>query len=554
MIFQYSIKMFLLNICLLLCVTLIASEKINNGGSSENELEWPEQFSCQAIKLYLDSGLVEDYKIWRTPKRSRIDYNKGAVKSIIVPSSSRVSYGLKYSIHPQTTNDETNKMVCTIKKGTRFDRQEVETILPSTDYEFESQGPDTINDKSCVKYYSVTDYGSYETRSTLWVTFSNEVNGTVPIRFEEKQYNNEHGYLDSHYIWEFYNYDLEFDDSVFNISQYDCSYETTNKAKAVKDPIIHYENQEDVNRAFESFKLKFDKKYAHKKEHAMRRSIFEKNLRLIRTTNSQNLGYKLAINQFADRTPEEMKRHKGLIRRKQKKSGNIPFPYDDKKLEELSQNLPTEFDTRLLGLVNPVRNQESCGSCWTYGTTAAVEGAIARKNGGRLLTLSNQALIDCAWEYGAFGCDGGSDTAAFQWMIQYGLPTEEEYGPYANQDGYCLIENMTTIYPILGFTDVTPNSIVALKVALINHGPLSTSIDASGSFSFYSGGIFYDLSCTQTNLDHEVTLVGYGEENGDTYWIIKNSWGSNWGIDGYMHISARDNNCGVATEPTYAVV
>ncbi|XP_059050128.1 digestive cysteine proteinase 3-like [Achroia grisella] len=548
--------MFLLNILYIFSISLLVSGEIDDGDSLSDDFEWPERYSCEANKLYLESGLVEDYKIWRKPQNSRIDYNKGAVKSIVVPTKSRVNFGLKYSIHPQTTESEENEIVCTIAKGTRSEHQDVETILPYTgSYEFESQGPETINDQICEKYYSSSTDDGYETRTTLWITFSDSINGSIPVRFEEKKYNIYQGYLDYHYIWEFYNFEPDFDENVFDTSQYtDCSYEMNSEVKTEDHPIPDYEDKEHVDRAFNSFKTKFDKKYAHEMEHAMRKNIFEKNLRLITTTNNQNLGYKLTINQFADRTPEEMKRHKGLLRREKRTPGNIPFPYNDEKLQQLSESLPSEFDTRLLGLVNPIRHQQTCGSCWTFGTTAAVEGAIARKNGGRLLTLSNQALIDCSWGFGANGCNGGTDTAAYQWMMEYGLPTEEEYGPYANQDGYCLIKNMTITYPILGFTDVTPKSITALKVALINHGPLSTSIDASGTFSLYSGGIFYDLTCTETELNHEVTLVGYGEENGETYWIIRNSWGPNWGIDGYMHISARDNNCGVDTEPTYVVV
>ncbi|KAM3963416.1 cathepsin L like protein [Aphomia sociella] len=551
------------------------------------ELWWPEEYSCEATKLYLDSGLVEDFKIWRTSKKSRIDYNKGAVKSIIVPSKSRRSYGLKYAIHPETTNYELNSMMCEITKGTREDHQEIETILPSTDYQFESQGENNvyinrypiledvkiipknqassfirnkvtglerINDRLCCKYYAVTSDDEDETRMTIWAAFSGDLNGTIPIRYEEKKFNEKRGYLDHHYIWDFYNYNSEFNDTVFDTSNYDCTYTTKTQSGSKGQAFIDPEKDKHVNEAFNAFKTKYDKKYAHEREHSMRRNIFQKNLRLITSTNRQNLGYKLTINEFADRTPEEMTRHKGLLRVKKRTPGNFPFPYDVAKLKELSDTLPSEYDTRLFGLVNPIKNQQSCGSCWTFGTTAAVEGAYARKNGGRLLTLSNQALIDCAWGYSNFGCNGGSDTGAYQWMMDYGLPTEEDYGTYANQDGFCLIENMTTTYPILGFTDITPNSINALKVALINHGPVSTSIDASGAFSFYSGGVFYDITCEENNLNHEVTIVGYGEENGETFWILRNSWGPNWGIDGYMHISARNNNCGILTEPTYVVV
>ncbi|KAJ0180369.1 hypothetical protein K1T71_003773 [Dendrolimus kikuchii] len=303
-----------------------------------------------------------------------------------------------------------------------------------------------------------------------------------------------------------------------------------------------------------SFIKKYDRKYAHEKEVSMRKAIFKQNIRLVKETNRRNLGYKLTINHFADRTPEEMKKYRGLHRRPEGKIGTIPFPYTESRLKEVASDLPVEYDARIYGLVSTVKNQEECGSCWTFGTTAAAEGALAKSNGGKLITLANQALVDCAWPFGAAGCDGGTDNAAYEWMQEYGLPTEAEYGPYANRDGFCHIKNMTKTYPIKGFTDVTPNSIGALKVALVNHGPLSVSIDADPiSFNLYSSGIYYESTCDPRSLNHEVTLVGYGEKDGETFWIIRNSWGPQWGIDGYMHISSRENACGITTEPTYVV-
>ncbi|KAL4714099.1 hypothetical protein ACJJTC_008453 [Scirpophaga incertulas] len=257
----------------------------------------------------------------------------------------------------------------------------------------------------------------------------------------------------------------------------------------------------------------------------------------------------------------------GLIRRPEGVKGNIPFPYPANQLEEVAATLPAEYDTRLYGLVGTVKNQQECGSCWTFGTTVSMEGAVARANAGKFVTLSNQALVDCAWaifqsRYGAHGCDGGSDTAAYHWIMDNGMPTQADYGDYLNKDGYCHIKNMTKLYTIKGFVDVVPNSVEALKVAVVNHGPLTVSVNVNElfnttptEFSMSKTGEYTIYIPSNPNaLNHEVALVGYGEQDGETYWILKNSWGPEWGLDGYMHISSRNNVCGVATEPTYVVI
>ncbi|XP_075969301.1 digestive cysteine proteinase 2-like [Anticarsia gemmatalis] len=523
-------------------------------------LEWPAQFTLKAIRTSLTDNVVENYEIWRTSKLSRIDYNEGYVKSI-VKSGKPYRYGIKYAIHPEADRDQETTIVCSNTEGNRYSRQRLETILPEDPESYDLAGTEESDGIEYLRF--VYDYSDETTdrRNTIWAIYDEQNEIWIPSRYEVIEFNLWLGSKDKHEIWDFFDFSSSFSyRRVFDVSTYDCPDELetptyANNSEAMKKNLMFVdpEKPRHVSHVFNVFKKDFGKSYSDKKEHLKRKSIFKKNLRRIVQHNRRNLGYKLAVNQFADKTPEEMKKYMGLNRRPEGKVGNIPFPYDDRKLEEAATELPVEYDARLLGLVSKVKNQEECGSCWTFGTTAAAEGALARINGGRLLTLSNQALVDCAWAFGAAGCDGGTDNAAYEWMMQYGLPTEAEYGSYLNQDGPCRILNMTELHPIKGFTDVTPLSVSALKLALINHGPLSVSVHVTDAFSYYSSGIFYDTECNELNLNHEVTLVGYGERDGDTYWILKNSWGPNWGIGGYMYISSRDNNCGVATEPTYVV-
>lgn len=188
----------------------------------------------------------------------------------------------------------------------------------------------------------------------------------------------------------------------------------------------------------------------------------------------------------------------------------------------------------------------------------AIEGAYFLKNGGNLVRLSQQALIDCSWGYGNNGCDGGEDFRVYQWMKKHGgIPTEDEYGPYLGQDGYCHLANVSLVAPIIDYVNVTSNNPDALKLALFKHGPLSVAIDASPkTFSFYSNGVYYEEACKNdiNGLDHAVLAVGYGVMNGQLYWLVKNSWSVYWGNQGYILMAAKDNNCGVMTTPTYVVM
>lgn len=131
--------------------------------------------------------------------------------------------------------------------------------------------------------------------------------------------------------------------------------------------------------------------------------------------------------------------------------------------------------------------------CLYLGT---LEGALFLKT-GKLVRLSQQALVDCSWGFGNNGCDGGEDFRVYQWMMKHGgIPSEESYGPYLGADGYCHLENSTMAASINGYVNVTSGSIDALKVAIFKHGPISVAIDAGHkSFSFYANGVYYEPEC-----------------------------------------------------------
>ncbi|CAH2264583.1 jg21298 [Pararge aegeria aegeria] len=508
--------LFVLKISFLLTVASVTGKYVESDDELP-ELEWPKKYTFEATKVSLTSALVENIKHWRSTTKSRTDYNDGAVKKIFLKAkkrSKKLPFGVKYEIHPETSENNENELFCVRTKGIRSDLVTPENILPDlSNYDFEYVGTDYL-DMGEVEKFAYEEEGS---KKYLWAYLDRKNGSWIPVRVEELGYNEWLENLNEHVVLDIINFETQFDYSVFSVKKYDCTDADTDEEETnIDESILDSENDDDVEVAFNKFKKEYNRHYATEDEHNMRMNIFQNNMRKVQEHNSKKSSFKLTLNKFSDRTRAEKRKSKGLIRRKAGEKGTHPFPYDKKKVTELADSLPSEFDLRLLGYISPVRDQEGCGSCWTFGTTSAVEGALARSNGGRLLRLANQALVDCAWG----------------------------------------IDNMTTLYPIKGFTNVTPFSVEALKIAVVNHGPLSVSIDVGSTelLHSYNGGIFYDPGCKPKSLDHEVTLVGYGEVDGDSYWIVKNSWGRDWGIDGYFHISTRDHACGLTTEPTYVVM
>jgi len=357
----------------------------------------------------------------------------------------------------------------------------------------------------------------------------------------------------SHYDHYYINYDLYSDDKpdpgVFQLGDLKCQAFPGPGMEHLYtfNPMREYmrNNTEVTDYAFGQYVKTHSKKY-EEKEHVLRKELFKRNYRYIQSKNRASLGYTLSVNHLADRSTEELsylrgRRHSGVY------NGGSPFTYDR------GFHVPHSFDWRLYGAVSPVKDQSVCGSCWSFGTTGTIEGAYFLKYEKRV-SLSEQALVDCSWGFGNNGCDGGEDFRAYGWILKHGLPTEEDYGPYYGQDGFCHSANVTATAKIAGWVNVTPDDENALKIALLQHGPISVGIDAGHrSFAFYNDGVYYEPDCGNKpdQLDHAVLLVGYGKLKGQTYWLVKNSWSTYWGDDGYVLMSPRNNNCGVMTCPTF---
>ena len=176
-------------------------------------------------------------------------------------------------------------------------------------------------------------------------------------------------------------------------------------------------------------------------------------------------------------------------------------------------------------------------------------------NTGRLVSLSEQNLVDCSTPEGNQGCNGGLMDQAFDYVKENkGIDTEKSY-PYKAEDEQCEYKKKSEGAKLTGYTDIKSGSESALKTAVANVGPISVAIDASSSsFQFYSSGVYDDNQCgnQRENLDHGVTAVGYGTQDGKDYWLVKNSWDTTWGDKGYILMSRnKDNQCGIATMASY---
>ena len=305
---------------------------------------------------------------------------------------------------------------------------------------------------------------------------------------------------------------------------------------------------------FSHFQERFSKTYDTLEQLEARFQIFRENLRSILSHNvipGQN--FTMGVNQFTDLTPEEFKT---LYASGLKTSVGL---YGCKSFSSSASGSPSVIDWRTLGAVTSVKDQGQCGSCWTFSATGAIEGAWAIST-GKLVDLSEEQLVECATgvSYGSHGCSGGQMDGAFKYVIEHGQCSLSAY-PYTSgsgKSGSC--QKCSSVAHISSCSDVKPNDQLSLKAAVAKQ-PVAIAISADTKlFQSYSSGVITSPSC-YTSLDHGVLIVGYGEENGQKYWLVKNSWSESWGQNGYVKIGRSESTndagvCGIAMQPSFPSV
>jgi len=306
--------------------------------------------------------------------------------------------------------------------------------------------------------------------------------------------------------------------------------------------------EQEYQDEFSAWMQKHNKAYSSS-EFQARYNIFKGNMDYVRDWNSQNTETILGLTVMADLTNEEYQR---IFLGTKITVESVPKPQS----AEVMDTYNATVDWRGKGAVTAIKNQGQCGSCWSFSTTGSTEGAHFLKT-GNLVSLSEQNLVDCSGSYGNQGCDGGLMDQAFQYIIaNKGIDTEASY-PYKAVQGTCAYNAANSAATLSSYQDVTTGDENALAVA-VQQQPVSVAIDASHiSFQLYHSGIYHSILCSTTKLDHGVLAVGFGTDTDSkrNYWIVKNSWGTSWGQEGYIYMSKdRDNNCGIATSASYPIV
>jgi len=293
---------------------------------------------------------------------------------------------------------------------------------------------------------------------------------------------------------------------------------------------------------FGAFRERFSKVYASHDEHEKRFAIFAKNLALIDRLNAKKDGATYGVTQFADLTPEEFKQQYLM-------NDLPPVDKNGRVAQLLNATIPASYNwaNHNPPVVTPVYNQGQCGSCWAFSATENIESRWALA-GHPLVSLAMQQIVSC--DRTDAGCSGGWPYNAYQYVISAGGMEPYSRYPYVAQNEACNFKANEVVAKISSWEYVTQSQNEdQMRNYLVAKGPLSVCVDAS-SWSFYTGGVYPASSCG-TSIDHCVLATGY--DVGQGYWIIRNSWGTSWGLNGYMHLQYGADACAVAQVVTSSV-
>jgi cathepsin F len=316
---------------------------------------------------------------------------------------------------------------------------------------------------------------------------------------------------------------------------------------------------------FAAFVRRYGRRYSGPKEYARRLRVFAANLARAAAHQALDPSARHGITPFSDLTREEFEarftgvRHAASGGRDAQRLVHWSVPAAAPATEEEVARLPASFDWRDRGAVTGVKTQGACGSCWAFSTTGAVEGANFLAT-GKLLDLSEQQLVDCDHKCSAAarnecdnGCGGGLMTNAYAYLMESGGLMEQRAYPYTGAAGPCRFDPSRVAVRVANFTAVPARDEAQIRAALVRRGPLAVGLNAA-FMQTYVGGVSCPLICPRAWVNHGVLLVGYGARGFAAlrlgyraYWVIKNSWGEQWGENGYYRLCRGSNVCGVDT-------
>ena len=284
-------------------------------------------------------------------------------------------------------------------------------------------------------------------------------------------------------------------------------------------------------------------------EKEIRQAIWDDNVRFIEEYNKKQTGVVLQINQFGDLTNSEF--------RARRTTTQVQDIQDIKQFRPpVGEIIPETKDWREENVVTPVKNQGDCGSCYAFSAVSSMTSMLAIRS-RELVALSEQQVIDCSGPWGNNACDGGTPQDVFQYAHDTaGLLLDIDY-PYTGTRGVCKANYTLAVAHVDGWERVKKYSEQDLKWAVGLIGPVSVGVDAGErSFQFYKSGVYSDPMCMTSRIDHAVVVVGYGTtDKGIDYWIVRNSWGEMWGMEGYYWLARnKQNMCGVASQAVFPIV
>jgi cathepsin F len=293
-----------------------------------------------------------------------------------------------------------------------------------------------------------------------------------------------------------------------------------------------------AHKHFFNFMNEHGKSYDNDDVFLHRFNIFRENLKRIEQWNAESTGAVYGVTQFSDLTPQEFKSlYLMNVTRPPNATTYLTFP---------GVEAPTTFDWRTKGAVTNVKNQGQCGSCWAFSATSNIE-SVVKLGGQSMPILGPQQMVDC--DKDCYGCQGGWPSKAFNYVAKAGGQDTESAYPYTGRDGSCKFKTQGIGAKIKGYHSISRDE-KQMQAGLSTTAPFSICVDAS-QWSHYKSGVMRSNQCGR-GIDHCVQLVGYDSTANPPYWMVRNSWGTGWGVSGYIYLEMFKDTCAMAEQVTTA--